>query len=394
MRKNQNRSSHYPGDVLDIKTIAAGERYDVLIIGGGPSGAAAAITLRRYTGLRVGVIEHAFFNDYRAGESVSPSIFPLLDYLGISREAVETPHLLSYGHAAAWGSQEMLNRDFMMTGRGNGLHLDRKKFDALLLAEAGRLGVTIFQPAEVCLLELKQDWELLVNNQKTEIRLSANYLIDCSGKNAVVAKNRRCAMYKEDSLIGLYAYYCLADEIVLQQQTLIETTEFGWYYLCPLPGRQVAIAFITDADILKKLKLNDPANWRTMGMKTQHITKVMDRLLAPVAFRHYAIHSRVTLLPDAEKWTAAGDAAACFDPVSALGIGHAINSGIHSARVAEASLNGDHLTGANYNKFVLEHFDTYLRMRKGFYSAEKRWPDSPFWQRRAVVYETAPDTKI
>jgi flavin-dependent dehydrogenase len=171
----------------------------------------------------------------------------------------------------------------------------------------------------------------------------------------------------------------------IAHETLIETTEHGWYYLTPLPEGKVAIAFITDADILKTLNLNDRTEWENRALQTCYIKRTLEKLGESEAFRHYAIHSRVASLPQGKMWTAAGDAAACFDPIASLGIGHAVNSGIHSARVAEAGLNGDISVSLAYNKALLEHFGTYRSMRKGFYSAEKRWATSPFWQRRAIA---------
>jgi flavin-dependent dehydrogenase len=57
---------------------------------------------------------------------------------------------------------------------------------------------------------------------------------------------------------------------------------------------------------------------------------------------------KVVKLPTTKLWTGTGDAAAGFDPFSAPGISHAISSGIHSARVAEASLRKDQTIAAIY----------------------------------------------
>jgi 2-polyprenyl-6-methoxyphenol hydroxylase-like FAD-dependent oxidoreductase len=358
------------------------EKFDIVIVGGGPAGASAAITLGKFTNLRVAIIERHLFDDYRAGESVSPAIFPLLDYLGIGRTALEEMHLQSYGHSAAWGSSELISRDLIFTGQGNGMHLDRTRFDKLLLTTTSQHEITIFQPAEIRDISRNQDWNVKIFSEGSEKSIIARYLIDCSGKNAIVVKKSRCRVYKDDNLISLYAYYHVPDDVVLPRQTLIETTEHGWYYLTPLPAGKLAIAFITDADILKSLDLNNPKEWQKAGEQTQFIKSTLAKLPSAETFRHYAIHSRIARLPDNENWTAAGDAATCFDPISSMGIGHAISSGIHSARVAEASLNGDATIAASYHRSLLNNFETYMRIRQGFYSAERRWSNSPFWQRR------------
>jgi flavin-dependent dehydrogenase len=357
-------------------------QYDIVIIGGGPAGAAAAMTLQRYTKLSVALIERHLFEDYRAGESVSAAIFPLLEYLGLSRAGFEATHLPAYGHSAAWGGEELVVRDLIFNSQGNGMHLDRRKFDDLLLEKARTLGVKVFQPAEITAITHHTTWDVSIKTAGSEQAIQAKYLIDCSGKNSAIVKKEQCRVHQEDRLIALYAYYELKDDLRIHQHTLLETTEHGWYYLAPLPDKKVAIAFITDADILKKLELNDPDNWLEKGLQTRHIANILKQLPAPEAIRHYAIHSRVALLPGNDNLTAAGDAAACFDPISSLGIGHALQSGIHAARVAEAFLNGDTQPATSYRQFLLKHFEHYLHMRQGFYRAEQRWPDAPFWQRR------------
>ena len=358
--------------------------YDVVIVGGGAAGTAAALTLASYTGLRIALLEKQLFDDYRAGETVSSSIFSMLDFLGVGRDLLDGAQLPAFSHAAAWGSAELTSRDAVFSSHGHGLHLDRRQYDAILLDQARLAGVALLRPAQLVQLEHGDPWRLRVASEGQETDLTARYLIDCSGKQAAIVRQRKRPIHTEDSLVALYAYYQLDEPQFLPHRTLVETTEHGWYYAAPLPGERVALAFITDADILKRLRLKEAAPWREAGMGTRHVGDILARLPPPSALRHYAIHSRVASLPADENWTAAGDAAACFDPISSLGIGQAMASGIHAARVAEAFLAGDRGMAAGYRRSVFAAFETYLQMRRGFYGAEQRWRDAPFWQRRAA----------
>ena len=55
---------------------------DVLVIGGGPAGSACAIRLAR-GGARVAIVEASEFSRFRIGETIAPSVRPLLAQFGV-----------------------------------------------------------------------------------------------------------------------------------------------------------------------------------------------------------------------------------------------------------------------------------------------------------------------
>src|SRR4051794_39474466 len=58
---------------------------EVLVVGGGPAGSATAIRLAQL-GVRVALAEAARFPREHVGEALAPSVWPLLEVLGIDRE--------------------------------------------------------------------------------------------------------------------------------------------------------------------------------------------------------------------------------------------------------------------------------------------------------------------
>ena len=71
-------------------------RYDAAIIGGGPAGAAAAITLARQ-GARVAVVERERFPRFHVGESLLPYQGAVLDRLGVRAKIANAGFVEKYG---------------------------------------------------------------------------------------------------------------------------------------------------------------------------------------------------------------------------------------------------------------------------------------------------------
>src|SRR3954471_23510055 len=116
----------------------------IAVVGAGPAGCAAALTLRRHLPeLRVVVVAARGGTRPGVGETVSPGVLPLLAYLGFDAEFRAAGHLPAGGTASAWGSPRVLERDYLFTGRGLGWHLDRSRFDAWLLSRVEAAGAHV-----------------------------------------------------------------------------------------------------------------------------------------------------------------------------------------------------------------------------------------------------------
>jgi menaquinone-9 beta-reductase len=123
--------------------------YDALIVGGGPSGSAAALLLAR-AGWRVTLIEKSAFPRRKVcGEFISAASLPLLRELGIAGRFVECagPPIR---HVGAFARDATMTAAMPPVPAGDwGRALGREHLDLLLLEAAARAGAEIVQPAKV-----------------------------------------------------------------------------------------------------------------------------------------------------------------------------------------------------------------------------------------------------
>ena len=122
--------------------------FEVVIIGGGPGGATAAILLAR-AGWSVAVVEKVPFPRRKVcGEYVSATNLPLLDQMGITEtfQQLAGPEIRQVGIFA----QDTILQADMPRPRENssgwGRALGREHLDTLLLARAAEVGATVLQP--------------------------------------------------------------------------------------------------------------------------------------------------------------------------------------------------------------------------------------------------------
>ncbi|MGI9053779.1 MAG: tryptophan 7-halogenase [Ilumatobacteraceae bacterium] len=333
-----------------------GASCDVVVLGGGPAGSAAAVTLAR-AGRSVLIVDPATSGrDFRVGEGAPPGLDRTVDEIFGAGTFIADDHQPSYGNRAAWGSARVLDTDFMFNPLGHGWHLDRVAFDARLLAIAEAAGATVGRRF-----------------------VDAAVVIDASGRRAAFARGHGGRLVTHDRLAAAVAVYpCAAED--RDRLTTVESVETGWWYAAAIPGRRRVVAFLTDGDLL-------PSALRSSAGFDRDVraTDLVAGLLGdgrPTRPRVVAAATAHLDRPVGDGWLAAGDAAACFDPLSSQGILTAVLMGRAAAEAAVAGRAGSAAYEARY-RAVVEQFRAEQRAT---YALEQRWPDSPFWSRRHLEF--------
>jgi flavin-dependent dehydrogenase len=354
------------------------QTFDVAILGGGPAGTAAALTLLTYSSRTVVVLERSSYDAQRPGEVVDASIDPLIRYLRAEATLGTSTRLQTFGVAAAWGSNSLVERPALFSGRSHSWHLDRAAFDRTLAEEVARRGGSVCTGAAVAAaMGEGGSWTVRIRREDEVDALRTRYVIAAAGRDGDVLREVAPPPRRVDQLVGLTAY--LPTNFALPPM-LIESCSFGWWYVAALPNNRCVVTLMTDADIAHTHRLHEPAEWREALASTIHArplaTEAADTIVTRLA------RSSVRSPACGPGWVAAGDSAASFDPLSSMGIGHALVSGIHAARCADAWLDGESEEISAYDSSVAATFSDYLHLRASYYAREQRWPHHPFWARR------------
>lgn len=364
---------------------------DVAIAGGGPAGAAAAITLARQ-GRRVLLAETGEGRWPRIGEGLPPSTRALLRELGVLDRVLADSHRRSPGTIAFWGADTAHVEDTLFGLHGDGLQLDRARFDAGLRATARAAGAEVREGAHLRLLErgdvdAPHGFELRIGAEPPQ-RLQARWLIDAGGRAATLSRACGAQRIVHDRLLAFHQRLVGGAASDRDGRTWVEAVADGWWYSVLLPSEERLIVFLgdfsgDDGPAERRALLDGDGLWRKL--------RAAPRLHALCIDHNWRPHGPVSGADAGsaeldracgERWLAVGDAALAFDPLSSKGIANALYTGLRAAAAIHRSEMGDPDAVAAYARHLREIHRVYREQRRMFYALERRWPQSDFWRAR------------
>jgi len=361
----------------------------VVVAGGGPAGVAAALALRR-GGRRVVLLEGGA-GGFRVGESLPPAARPLLRDLGVLARVEADGHLPSFGNQSAWGAAEPSATDFVFDPNGTGWLLDRARFDAGLRQAAREAGVHVRAARVEGARRAEGRWRVRLAPGE---EMDAAWLIDATGRRCSLARRLGVARRADDALLAFHARLRLPSFAPVDEdaRTTVEAVRDGWWYTARVPAGGRVVAFLTDRDLADRGALLSADGFHAALAATGLVREIVEGRGYVAAGRPRGTDASGARLaaPFGEGWTAVGDAALSFDPLSSQGILTALYTGLRGAGAVLAALEGDAGALPAYASRLGEVRDAYRRHRAAAYAAERRWPDAPFWARRHAMAYASP----
>ncbi|KJE25129.1 flavin-dependent dehydrogenase [Frankia torreyi] len=377
-------------------------RYDVAVVGGGPAGAATALTLAR-AGRRVLLLAAPAGRHgpqpagrHGSGETLPPVGRTILRDLGLWTTFQAEGHLPCPGTNAAWGSAGLQGVDHVFDPHGHGWHLDRASFDSMMRDHAARAGADVRTAVVRHLARTAGGWRIRPDRPAADddgvtqgaaapepsAEVAASWLVDATGRRALLARSR-AVRHRYDRLI--------ATSILLEPvpgdtdaRTLVEARPGGWWYTSLVTTGQRAVAFFTDVDLVPPA-LQTAGGFLAAAQHTHHLRHRADPDRAATSPRLSPAAGRYLDPPIGAAWLAVGDAALAVDPLSSQGILNALHSGFRAGLTIAEDLAGNSRALQAYRSFIDRVTATYLRNSTEVYRQERRWTESTFWRRRHDV---------
>ena len=357
-------------------------RADVLILGAGPAGAAAALNLAPTR--QVVLVERRAQATPRIGEALPPAAGRLLADMGLFEDFTTQSHAPCYGNRAVWGAETVLETDFLRDPDGHGWHLDRARFDTWLRRIAVARGALLLTPARLVAIQRSGDgWQVRIATAQGAVDLAVGFVIDAAGRAASLARRLAARRRVSDRLVCGWVLGWARPIQLGAGLTTVEAVEDGWWYTAPLPEGRRALAFLTDADLPAARIAHDRACLVQCAAATREIGAIIaESQFVPSRGGFTAAHSSLLVPAAGERWLAAGDASMTFDPLAAQGLLHALFTGLAAAAVADDCLSGSRDAVPRYRELMCGIEHAYRRHLNFYYASESRWPKAPFWQRR------------
>lgn len=344
---------------------------DVLILGAGPAGCAAAIGAAK-AGLATTLLHRPVRGRAWPGESLPSGMAGFMRAVfggGILQEGF---HQQAMGTRSAWGSTDLVETDVMANPLGEAWLLNRSRFDADARKAAEAAGVTILETGRIAVLERDGTaWRLTADHG---VAHHAGLVIDATGRSRALLRKLGIGKQTCDRQIAILATY--PDDGDRYSGTTVEAVAEGWWYTTPLPGGLRVLAYLTDDDLWR----GSGKDWLALLGETIHMKSCAGRHALSAKPAAHPAQAAISDHLYGEGWLAVGDAAACFDPLSSQGIATAV---IMATRAVEAIMapapdRALQLWSDAYRLVKAEHDD----LRVHYARSEGRWPQSSFWNRR------------
>jgi flavin-dependent dehydrogenase len=356
---------------------------DVIIAGGGPAGSTLA-TLLTQAGLRAVLLEAEHFPRQHVGESLVPAVMPVLRETGVLPAIEAARFSLKYG--ACWTTPSLF-RGTDANGRGGkrsfrsvttrfaervtpnaGMdftyHVDRARFDTILLQHAAKEGAIVLEGMRAHDPVFDDDGVTVTARAGGAGGLSwplrAKMFVDATGRSTLLGSRLKLKVH--DPVFDQYAVYTWFEGF--DRGALTPTREESeyiaihfvpdhntWIWQIPISDTLTSIGVVAQKTALRAHGgSREEFFWDTIKLRPELELELRAARVAD-SFHTEGEYSYGMRQICGDRWVLIGDAARFVDPIFSSGVSIALNSARFAARDIVAAFGADDFGKASFGTF-------------------------------------------
>nr|WP_298413061.1 NAD(P)/FAD-dependent oxidoreductase [uncultured Halomonas sp.] len=331
-----------PEHVTDFDT-------DVIVIGAGPAGAAAASQLSGL-GHEVQVLERSHFPRFSIGESLLPQCMSYLETAGLLETVQAANYQFKNGAAFTCGAKTTAIdfREKFTPGWGTTYQIERADFDQRLIQAAADRGAKV--DFGVTVTDVRPDDQRpqvsYVDENGQTTTLTARFLLDASGYGRVLA--RQLDLERDPRLEPRMALFTHVEDHIDDPDYDREKILIGvhpddattWYWLIPFANGHASVGVVGAIETLEQYGDSAEARWHALIDAEPRYRQLL-RDARPV--RHFGelkgYSADVTRL-HGPGYALLGNAGEFLDPVFSSGVTIALRSSTMAVPLVDRLLRG------------------------------------------------------
>jgi flavin-dependent dehydrogenase len=210
---------------------------DLLVVGGGPAGTAAAIWAA-LAGLRVRLFERSVYPRHRPGETLHPGLGTLFRQLGVEARVSAASALRPEAIEVEWSgrrSRQAFGADSDDAWRG--YQVAREVLDSILLERAREVGIEIAQPVAAGAPVVRRGRVAGVRAGSAE--MAARFVVDATGAAGWLRRHLRLEREVVSPPLRVYYGYCEGHLPSLADAPSMNGDDAGWTWTAQIAPRRL-----------------------------------------------------------------------------------------------------------------------------------------------------------
>jgi flavin-dependent dehydrogenase len=340
----------------------------VVIVGGGPAGAATAAFLAR-AGTSVVLFDAGKRPELVVGESLVPSCIPILRRLGIEEEVRAYSEVKPGASFAFRDTEDTVTHfsDFSHVPADYAYNAPRERFDETLLRNAEAAGVRVIR--ERASFVQRGARAIGLDKESAErchkfFNPEEAFLVDATGRRrlscAVLGIGEKTGKRRDVAIFG----HVQGIDHALPGYVIINRLRSGWSWRIPLPGK-ISVGVVVSPAVLKEFG-NSPVEQFDRLLEQEEVlsrfTAGAKRISQVMKYSNYQLISDEFV---GENWAAVGDAAGFVDPIFSSGLSLALEG---AEMLSEVLISGGGQSALlRYQRRLTQSLAAWQEIAESFY---------------------------